>query len=670
MTRNGPPPQRSRKRRIRPTAGIPATGLAIAFLLFPATTPSLSGQGLPAPVYSELLAAGHPKLARKLSEMLELRSHPDSADVQRILERWELEAGGPQSPYDHLAVTRLWLKAGQVSEAELSLRGAIPGVPPGLALLDQARIGYLGRDYAIADAAYWKGCELADQAASIEYWLDLEALATPEEVANWERFVTLPVNERNLCNLLRVFWNRRAAASLVTVTQRVTQHYQRLYHARQWYLRRSNKKGPTFSNRIGRPVNSVFDDRGLLYLRMGEPDRKTSFLSGECYDSNESWAYYYPEGTQMYHLTSGIGVDDWWLIDSLSRVYVCGSPGTHDFGRGPLSPLNTVGGNIPGTALRPVYNELYASRGGLDPLYQQMAYRMRPGNPVTFQEQFGRERLLTYAAAELAIDSVPERPNVDPKARLLIEDLQFRGANQRTRVWLNGVIEAKKLLADSLPEGGFQYRVEAVYSLLDARDDLVQGVQLFETTSDELLGEDESIPVRIPLELVPGQYRYTIMVRSTRREEGAQEPVGNYHRAVLTVHQYDATVPQLSSIAVAPDSGGDWSAGGGVHLKPSPAHNTGSDRIAHVYYQVYGLTPSGEYVTTVHMDPEGVGEDFTLEFTGVASPNPAAPTHGYLRLDLRDTPPGVYKMSVSVEDRATLLETLPLPLDILVNKPD
>ncbi len=643
-------------------------GALVLALLVLASKPIdlLAMQGMPAPVFNDLLTQGHPKLAQKISKMLEVRSHPDSAEVQNILNRWELEADGPESSYDYLTVTRLWLKAGQASEAELALRRTVrrrgAKVPAGLVLLDQARVAYLARDYVIADAAYWRGCKVADQATSIEYWLDIENLATPEEVDEWERFATLPPHERRTCAFLRAFWNERAAASAVTVSRRVAQHYQRLRYVRQRYLRRSGKKGPSFSNRIGRPVNSIVDDRGLVYLRMGEPDRRTSYLAGECFQSNESWAYYYPEETRIYHFSAGAGVDDWWLIDNLADVYICGNPGAG------MSPVNTVGPFIPGASPIPVFNELYASRSGLDSRYMQWAFDMKPGNPLRFQQAFGHERNRTYADAEFAIDSVPERPAVDVAARLMVEDLQFRSsAVGKTRVWLNGLIEAKRLTPLKLADGSLKYEVEAVYSLIDSRDRLIQGRQLFETTSDDKLGDDESIPVRIPLRLQPGDYRYTLMVRSTARKRGKQ-PVGNYRRDVLTVHEYDATVPQLSSVAVAPDSGGTWTVGGGVFIKPSPAHNTGTDKIAHIYYEAYGLTPRGEFVTTVHMDPESSGQEFTLEFRRVSGPNPAEPTRGYLRLDLQKTPPGVYKMDVVVTDAATGTSTLPVPLDILVNK--
>ena len=102
------------------------------------------------------------------------------------------------------------------------------------------------------------------------------------------------------------------------------------------YSRRGGKKGPTFTNRLGRPRNAMFDDRGLLYVRLGGPDRMTSFagnpsiqsdlVSAECYQPNESWAYDYPDGVRVFHLSAFSGTDDYWLVENLAAVYRCGNP--------------------------------------------------------------------------------------------------------------------------------------------------------------------------------------------------------------------------------------------------------------------------------------------------------------------------------------------------------
>ncbi len=656
----------------------------------------LGAQGLPGEVYSDLVNAGHPKLARQLSKELEVRSRPDSSDVVSLLERWDREAGGPQTGFDYLAVTRLWLKAGEVPAAELALEDAeASGAPPGLLLLDQARVGFLARDVGTAVAAYWAGCETADQATTVEYWLDIEALATPVENEYWERFLTLPPGERDLCDALLRFWNERAAASLTTVGARVAEHYQRLAVARRGYLRRGGKKGPTFSTRLGRPEKTIFDDRGLVYLRMGEPDRRTSFggavsldanvVSAECYQPNESWAYYYPHGTIIYHFSTFGGTDDWWLLENLGDVYACGNPDASapEGGVGQLTPINASRSFVRGRYAYLVLKDLYMSRGGLDPRYEQIAFLMRYEQPIgasasfygtsgqsalTVERELTEEAAWMWQDASFLVDSVPERPGVDPKARMLMEELQFRSDRPgMTRVWIDGIVSVDELTPEPLEDGRLRYRIETVFGVIDERSRYSRGTKTIEVYADEELPLGAGIPVRVPFDLPPAEYRYTLLVQNATRRAGEQEKVGNFYRAPLSVALFDGTIPQLSDMAIAPDSAGSWTIGGDVYLRPSPLHNTGPDGIAHVYYEVYGLSPSGEYLTSVQLVPSD-GEPFTLEFRGDAPPDPNGRVTGYMRLDLSDSPSGDYEMSVVVEDSTTGLTTLPYHTDLVVDR--
>ncbi|MFQ5890168.1 MAG: GWxTD domain-containing protein [Gemmatimonadota bacterium] len=645
-------------------------GVALATLPGAGSRPA-KAQTMPGPVYHELLASGHQKLAERIAKKLDHRAHPDGDDVRELLDRWVEEEGGPDSGYDWLAVTRLWLRAGRAAEAEMALHRAEGGVAPGQLLLDQARVAFLAKHPALGEEAYWKGCEVADDAGSLEYWLDIGPLATPDEADEWDRFRTLPSNQRDLCAFLRVFWSERALASTVTVGQRISQHYERLRYALDNYTRRSGKKGPTFSTEMGRPRNATFDDRGLIYLRMGEPDRKTGFAGGgsgpsavagpECFEPNESWAYDYPDGTRVYHFTTGNGLDDWWLVDNLAEVYRCGTPN----GTLVLSPLGE--GRLAPIALSApvVLGDLYASRGGLDTRYYQMGFRSRQSSFLALQ-LLQEERHWTHADAEFAIRDVPERPAVDMEPRLLFEALQYRATSPTsTRVWLNGVIEAEKLLADPLEDGRFRYRVDAVWAVLDEDAEFRRLRSEFETITDHRLDRDESIPVRMVTALRPGRYRYTVAVRDAQDRTRAGVHAGNYLRDALIVRDFAGDRPLLSDIAVAADSGGTWSPGGGIFLRLTPAHATGPDGIAYVYYEAYNLTPGGDYVTRVRLEPKRDGAPFELTFPGEAQFGGAA-TRRYLRLDLRGTEPGAYRMSVTVEDRDSGLSTLPYTTDLVV----
>ncbi len=663
------------------------------------------GQTMPAQVYYELTNAGYEKLAKRISKKLELRADPDDEDVQSLLDRWEREEGGPDSGWDYVVVTRLWLRAGRAAPAEMALAVAEASgeVPPSILLLDQARVAFLAGQRDLATEAYWKGCEDAGETAYKEYWLDVEALATPAELADWDRFRRLPITQTDLCRHLRVFWNERVLASAMELDERMSVHYARTRFALDNYRRRGNKKGPTFSNRLGRPTNSAYDDRGLLYVRMGEPDRTTSFggnpaigqqaVSAECYQPNESWAYDYPGTTRVYHLSTLTGTDDYWLIENLGLVYRCGNPAASIAGSegamitGVLSPVNENRFVALGPAAALVLQDLYRSRQGMDPRYAQVAQQMHDqsglhdfnltggistgSEALDAQRVLARERDWTAADGMFTVDSVPDRPPVAADTRLLVEELQFLSPQGGTnRVWLNSVVEGERLTPARTADGQYRYRVDARWIVVDG----VGEVQVFNTSSEATtprqLGRDESLPVRMAADLPTGQYRYSFIVRDARIPAGQEKRSGNYRRVDLTVRELGAGAPALSDVVVAADSGGTWSPGSGIRLRPSPSHLTGADGVAWVYFEVYNLTAGGEYTTSIRLEPEDGGKEavFELSFPSDGATDLSRTSRRLLRVDLGDTEPGRYVMQVIVTDSATGASTLPYYTPVTVNR--
>lgn len=675
----------------RMPAAATAVALGLLALLLP---PQAAGQTMPGPVYNEMVNQGYDKLAERLSKKLDLRSDPSEDDVEDLLERWTTEEGGPNTGYEWLTVTRLWLRAGNGARAELALHNAEGGVPPGLLLLDQARVAFLTGQTATGVRAYWKGCELADETAALEYWLDIEPLATPSELEEWDRLRRLPANQVDFCAFLRQFWGERALASTLSVAARIDQHYDRMRYALDTYRRRGGKKGPVFSTRMGRPVNAMFDDRGLLYLRIGDPDRLTMFagnpaiqnhdVSAECFQPNQSWAYDYPDGTKVYHFTTGGGTDDWWLIENLGLVYRCGDPDAS--GGGVLSPINQYTFANLGASAYLVLKDLYQSRQGLDPRYARMAQMMRYTGPLTFGEprksggsgalegynQLQKERVWTYEDTRFAIHEVPERPDVDTRSRMLVEDLQFRSPKDRAlnRVWLNGVVEAELLTPVALPDGSYRYRVEARWAILRADGEYQRFQTEVEAFTNRVLGKDESLPVRVLADLAPGSYEYTVMFRDSHRSPDGSRRKGNYYKTDLVVQDFGSGTPVLSDVAVAADSGGNWSPAPGVAMRASPTHTTGSDGVGFIYFEAYNLTPGGRYTTAVRLMPrdDEEAEEFSLTYAGdVGEGNTVA--RRILRLDLDETPPGTYSMEIIVTDEESGQSALPHASEIVVQNP-
>ena len=676
--------------------GLLVSGLAC--VLGAGTASELPAQTMPGPVYFELGNAGHENLAKQISKRLELRADPGSDDVEKLLEQWERETGGPVTGWDWVAVDRLWIRAANPVAADSALQRAreAGGVPEAILLLDQARIAFQTNDPDQAVQAYWAGCGASNEAAALEYWLDIEPLATPEESAEWDRFRRLPVPARDMCQFLRKFWAERSLASGLPVGSRMSLHYARLRYALDNYSRRGGKKGPSFTTRLGRPQDAMFDDRGLLYVRLGDPDRLTSFagnpsiqsdlVSAECYQPNESWAYDFPEGTRVFHLSASGGTDDYWMVENLAAVYRCGNPRAGASGNASVARLTPVNENryVPiGMAAALVLTDLYRSRQGLDTRYAQAAQRMYdPAAEYTLNSVGGKaleaskvlqeEREVTLADGTFMVSSVPGRPRVRTDARLLVEELQFRGSSpDESRVWLNAVVEAAELQPVVEPGGGFRYRVAARWLLVDDLGELRRVQSEFETVTPRVLGRDESLPIRLSIDLPPGQHRYNFIVRDAVDPVADEDPVGNFYRGEILVRQFAVAIPDLSDVAVSADSGGKWSPIGPessvVGIRPSPAHTTGPDGIAFVYFETYGLTPGSPYSTTVQLEPiDGGGDTFDLSFPGDAPLEPGPRVGRILRLDLSDTDPGSYRMLVTVVDGTTGERTLPFETEVIV----
>jgi len=639
-----------------------ATALAALHLLG-APPPSFS-QSMPRQVYHELLSRGHDRLARDLTRRLDLRSSPDRDDIEDYLDRWEDEADGPQSGYDWLAVARMWLRAGEAGRAEPALRRAAGRVPEALYLLERARISFLkGKVDGASD--YWRACEISAGTEDTEAWLDVEVLATPDELEAWNRLATLPAADRNACPFFRRLWNRRAAAAGTTVDERILAHYTRTRYALEHYRRRGRVR-PRFSVRLGRPTDSVYDDRGLLYVRMGAPDDVAVHTGGECIEPNVSWAYERPDGLRIYHLSALGGTDDWYLLENLAQVYRCGT-----WDRSPTVAISPLLLDIPG---EPFYY-LYMSRMGLDPAYARIANRALTLAGVgsvglRLSEELTDERDWTWADGEYAVASVPERPPVDLSVRFGLEWLGFRAPRPGlTRIWMNGVVEASALTAERR-DGRDVYRVDAVWTLLDESGSSYRRIPAsFELPTDTVLDEEATLSIRMSADLAPGAYRWMLVVADVNAagEEDGEKPAGGYATGDLLVRDMSADLPLLSDVAVSPDSTGAWSPARGISLNPTPTHVTGRDGIAFIYYEAYNLTAGGTYETRVVLEPAGGGQAFDLSYPGTARTGGPVVTRGYLRIDLSDSSPGRYSMSVTVHDLTSGITTLPVRTEISVN---
>ncbi|MGQ0561631.1 MAG: hypothetical protein ACT443_07140, partial [Gemmatimonadota bacterium] len=162
--------------------------------------------------------------------------------------------------------------------------------------LERAR-GVLGkRDDRAGNAACLAGIDAWNEASAAACAADLDIIASDHE-RQALRAGTL--GERAAA--VRLFWQKRAVRDGVSSEQRIGEHYRRLAIARRDY-RRPERRGAPGPGAIVKPHAAratEIDDRGVIYVRYGEPFDKIS-VTNALTRANETWAYRQPDGSVQH----------------------------------------------------------------------------------------------------------------------------------------------------------------------------------------------------------------------------------------------------------------------------------------------------------------------------------------------------------------------------------
>jgi len=233
----------------------------------------------------------------KVSVMLEAlrlasKPRPSGPAVLAGLGRLEREFGEPSA-------------ALRAFEGWLAQAGRVRGEP----LLEVARTRFLlGMENGAAP--YFEGASFDDSVSVRGYRDDIASIATERELQAFDHAAGPTRVE-----VLRRFWARRDAADLRKPNERLREHYRRLYYARRTF--------PLYLP--GRPDAQVasadlpVDDRGLIYVRHGEPDDRVQ-LSTLGVEPNESWRYAREEGDMVVHFVARHDPEVYRLVESLLDV--------------------------------------------------------------------------------------------------------------------------------------------------------------------------------------------------------------------------------------------------------------------------------------------------------------------------------------------------------------
>ena len=537
------------------------------------------------------------------------------AEVQLVRGRVEREAGESDSA---LAAFREYLTAGGDS---------------GIGLLELGRTAYLARQPGQGWVAYLAGARAATSEQAIAlYRGDLGWIA---DSADLKAFDALP-DPAARGAWLEAFWARRDVMEAREPGERLAEHYRRWFHARRSFRLVSRHRHYDITERY-RSAQAEFDDRGVIFLRHGEPDRRAR-LAQVGIEPNESWMYDRPgDGADLiFHFVARDDASDFKLVESLADVL--------GFSRAVRA----------GSTVDPSIAELYTSRIEFGALYGRVGRSMRaPGRELAEDRERGQRSIARGTTSDSYARRFAERLDVVASDFVVGND---SGAAGQTLHVLFAIPSGRlPALADAAGGGGHRYPLQFRLVVSDTADRLVtmlDTLRVFATRAP--LRPPAYLTGRLTLPLAAGRYRYRLLVTSPDGHAGDLVT-----RDSLAVPELDARHFAVSDVVVG-------RAGSGLAWLPAPPADTvrlnplqrfPEGGAAELYYEVYGLPVGGTYHTVVRLEREGRRGLFggrrapvLLEFDAPAT---GPRTRVYRGIALRDVSPGSYRLTVTISDPAS-----------------
>jgi GWxTD domain-containing protein len=479
-----------------------------------------------------------------------------------------LQAMPVHSPELLLALGRLERSAGALDSAATEFEHyLVLGSDRGMGLLELARTRLaLGR--ADGEAPYYEGASLDDPKVVSEYRSDLEVVASAADLRQFDQ-----LKGQSRAAFLHRFWTDRDHWELRPEGERLREHYRRLLYARSNFPLTISRRyyGRLDAYRSG---NNEVDDRGIIYIRHGEPaDRLRPFIFGVM--PNESWRYIRAEGDLLFHFSAGYdnngGGDlyDYRLVESVLDLH-----GAAD------APLD----------------QLLLSRQSLSPMYSRMLNWGRYGSA----NEGARER--NIGRTSITVGTTTDTYELHFGRRLgVLADLiavgSAAGANLAHFVF--GVAAPGTTWRRA--EDGVEYTLRVRLSALDNHN---TAVGTLDTTLVILerkpLSKHEFLVGQVQLSLPAGHWRYRAAVQQGDTA-GVVLPVGD-----VDVASIRGPGLSLSDIALGtPGRAASWvtEAGDAVLLAPSQLFRRGAE--VQIYYEAGGVRPGEKYRHEISVFPSG-----------------------------------------------------------------
>ncbi len=522
-----------------------------------------------------------------------------------------------------------WLWVPAVADSAFSAYGDAGGGAD-RAAMELARVR-LAQSRAGADSLYYQAAASSDTAVTRELRHDLAWIADSAELADFD--TTTPASR---AAWLRNFWEQRDLDALRERGARLAEHYRRIAFAkvnfRLLVMDRKYELNELWVNRL-----APFDDRGLMYIRHGEPDDTAAAVrAGAC--PNVSWLYRRPDGNMIFHFVARENPNDWRLIETLANAG--GEAGATTRVRR-ASPTRSCA----------VIPDLLESRAGLDPLYAKLAV-----SPT--HQNWERELAITTRSRELGTTTDSDPLRFPAQLGVAWHAYALLGAAPgRGRVLILSSVPADALtpIIENPPGYGFRMRLVA-----QAADTVVEidTTRRFRVRQAPVPGQ--MLTFTTDLSLPSGTWNFGSVLRQPA------DSAGQVIRTASLVVPDDATRDlQSSDLVLGTETGGEmWQAPDGPFmLSPTGTYRQGEPVL--MYYEIAG-SHGGETLTTdVTFSSEDGDNRVSLSFTEQA-PGQVQRVRRSMATDRLQ--PGRYRVEVTIHSEDGRQKTSRTTL-IYVEKP-
>lgn len=553
------------------------------------------------------------------------------------LDAVRLAAASPAGRYAEVQLVRGRVER-EAGEADSALAGfqayLAVGGEAGLGLLELARTYYFARRAPEGWRAYFAGARAATSAPALTlYRTDLSWVADSAELAAFDGLPDPAARVR----WLEEFWTRRDVVEARDVGERLAEHYRRWFYARRSFRLVSRHRHYDITE-VYRAQQVEFDDRGVIYLRHGEPDRRARLPVRDSLQPNESWLYRREAGDLIFHFVARDDVSDFKLVESLADVL--------GFGRAVRAASFSD----------PEVSELYASRDEFGPLYARVGRSVRaPAGELAEDRAQGRRNIALGTTSDSYVQRFDQPFEV--VASEFVVGAAAGGGGQTLHVVF--AVPGERLAGQ--PGGaGLLYPLHFRIVVSDSTDRVVARLDTLRIFgARQPLRPPAYLTGQLAVAVPPGRYRYRLLV--TTPDGTAGDLV---RQDSLDVNALGGAGFAVSDVVVGREGAGlVWvQAGDTVRLNPLGRFPEGS--AAELYYEIYGLARGAPYHTVVRLERGGGRSLFgairglfggaralvLLEFDAAAD-GPVTRVHR--GVSLRDVAKGAYRLTVVISDPAS-----------------